>query len=454
MDIIKLIVQNLAVVSVCLAAFLSILLFVRLRWPAPALWILKLYVSALSPLLVLIGIVSTFVGLTISSIFISLIGSYVSIVFAIHIFRITRSPHISTNFEQALGDHLEEQTNAEQKSHFLLSRTILKLPAVPKPRLEQNISFATIPGTDRNLLCDVWQPPEDVIPSGLAFIYLHGGAWYFLDKDVGTRPFFSHLAAQGHVIMDVAYRLFPETDMLGMVTDVRRAIVWMKENAGSYGVDPNRIVVGGGSAGAHLALLAAYSVGNQQFTPLELFGKDISVCAAISLYGPADLVAMYYHTNQHLTTRSTPEAPKKSKPTEIRGWIIKAMGKDYHRLGMDKVFENPVTFATLLGGHPDECPERYALFSPVTHVHPGCPPTLLIHGEHDIMAPVNSTRLLHALLVGKKVKAVMHILPETDHGFDLLLANISPSAHSALYDVERFLALKFNVLQEPEMIAI
>ena len=55
-----------------------------------------------------------------------------------------------------------------------------------------------------------------------------------LDKDLGTRPFFAHLASQGHVIMDVAYRLAPETDMMGMVHDVKRSIVWMKEHALAY----------------------------------------------------------------------------------------------------------------------------------------------------------------------------------------------------------------------------
>ena len=78
------------------------------------------------------------------------------------------------------------------------------------------------------------------------------------------------------------------------------------------------------------------------------------------------------------------------------------MGKEYYRLHMDKGFENAGAFAPLLGGHPDECPETYALFSPVTHVHSGCPPTLLIHGEQDLMAPVKTTRSLHTHLAEKK----------------------------------------------------
>ena len=101
----------------------------------------------------------------------------------------------------------------------------------------------------------------------------------------------------------------------------------------------------------------------------------------------------------------------------------------------------------LLGGHPDECPETYALFSPITHIHAHCPPTLLIHGEDDTMVPVKTIRSLYTRLVKEKVPAVMHILPQTDHAFDLILPKISPSAHNAIYDVESFLALLVNEVE-------
>ena len=42
--------------------------------------------------------------------------------------------------------------------------------------------------------------------------------------------------------MDVAYRLCPEVDLYGMLGDVKRAIAWMKENAGKYSIEPTRIV--------------------------------------------------------------------------------------------------------------------------------------------------------------------------------------------------------------------
>lgn len=438
------IIQILATVSGCLAALMSIPILVRLHWPAPATWIAKLLGSALSPILFLFGVFSTIVGLTTGSVFISLIGIYVVLFFFFHIYKTTRPPATTSGFDSAFGVNWENKILAEQKIFFLPSRTILTLPTVPIPRLQQDFPFATIPSTNRKLFCDIWQPNASVSPSGLAFIYLHGSAWYLLDKDVGTRPFFNHLAAQGHLIMDVAYRLAPETDMMGMVNDVKRAIVWLKENANTYGVNPNCIVIGGGSAGAHLALMAAYTANNVQFTPKELEGKDSNVCGVVSLYGPTDLMAMYYHTNQQITTRSIPGEPKKAVP-QMPKRIVKIMGKAYHRFHFEN-FENAGTFVALFGGHPDECPEQYAVFSPITHVHANCPLTMLLHGEHDVMAPVNTTRILHTRLVEEKVLTVLHILPQTDHAFDLILPNISPSAHNAIYDVERFLALQINRL--------
>ena len=254
MEITKLIILILTTVLGCLATLMSILIFIKLKWPAPLLWILKLLASALSFPFTLIGVLCIIVGIATNSAFITLIGIYVALFFFSHIYKVTHPPNISSGFESAFGLNWEDGISAEQKSHFLPKRTTLKLPTVPSLRIQQNISFATISNTNRQLLCDVWQPPQTVTPSGLAFIYLHGSAWTLLDKDVGTRPLFNHVVAQGHVIMDVAYRLAPETDMMGMVNDVMRAIVWMKENAQTYGVNPNKIVVGGGSAGAHLAL--------------------------------------------------------------------------------------------------------------------------------------------------------------------------------------------------------
>ena len=116
------------------------------------------------------------------------------------------------------------------------------------------------------------------------------------------------------------------------------------------------------------------------------------------------------------------------------------LGPAYDRLGLAN-WKYAGRLELLLGGTPQAVPERYALFSPITHVHPGCPPTLLIQGEDDIITPVTDTRLLYAQLVAAGVPTVNIVFPRTDHGFDLVLPRWSPRAQTALYYAERFLAL-------------
>jgi acetyl esterase/lipase len=299
----------------------------------------------------------------------------------------------------------------------------LKMKDSPKPIWERDVAFWTIPDTERELLCDIWRPSNGDV-SGLAFIYFHGSGWWIGDKDYykTTRPLFHHLVAQGHTVMDVSYRLCPEVDIYGMVGDVKRAVAWMKANAPSYGVNPEKIVLGGGSAGAHLALLAAYTPGHPALTPEEFKGTDLSVCGVISYYGPTDLLAVYQHANLQ-KLESLPPVPIGTK------------------IDPQKAFSYAARFDILLGGWPQDAPDMYQVASPISHVQPGCPPTLLIQGEKDFLTPVEATCALHKKLVESDVPAINVVYPWTDHGFDMLFTQFSPPIQSALYDVDRFLAL-------------
>jgi acetyl esterase/lipase len=427
--------EILVIIIVSVNLLLSRFASIRLKQPSTVpLWLIKVFTSAGSPLLLVVALFVTITGFIFHSTAIMVIGTFSIIFYLIHIIQITRPPDPSTNLGSSFGETWKDQISPERKTRFLRNRYVFLLPKSPEPIFEQDIRFYTIPGTGRELLCDVWQPPKNIKPSGLAFIYLFGSAWTILDKDFGTRTFFRHLASQGHVIMDAAYRLFPEADFMDMVSDAKHAIAWMKANAAHYGINPGKIIIGGGSAGAHIALLAAYTASKGQLTPMDLKQVDLSVCGVISFYGQTDLEATYYHTCQHLIKPSS--LAKSSMPS----WIKKWMGKDFHRLGFDKDVETGM-LKPILGGTPDDKPEAYALFSPVSFIHKDCPATLIIHGKQDILAPVKAIQEMHSRLKSAGVPVVMHVLPQTDHGFDLILPKVSPSAHNAIYDVERFMAV-------------
>jgi len=407
-----------------LSLFMSLLLLIKVKNPIG--WIAlfpKMIAGALSPIWAIPGVAGFVIGWAYGARWALPMGIIGTGVMLLYVWRSTRN---HTGFEDAFGAGWKDQIPPQQAKHMVKRRWSpwLKMKASPEPVWERDIPFWTIPGTDRQLLCDIWRPADGGI-SGLAFIYFHGSGWYLFDKDLGTRPFFRHLVAQGHTVMDVAYRLCPEVDIFGMIGDVKRAIAWMKTNATFYNVNPEKIVLGGGSAGGHLALLAAYTPENPDLTPEDIRKADLSVCGVVSYYGPTDLLAAYRHMNfQRLTI---------GRPSVSTGPDVTLSSKrDYGRLDI------------LLGGHPDEALHTYQLASPVTHIHPGCPPTLLAQGEQDFIASVDSTCALHSKLVQSGVPSINNIYPWTDHAFDLMLPQVHPATQSALYDVDRFLALLLN----------
>ena len=346
-------------------------------------------------------------------------------------------------FERAFGAGWRMRISPAAERRMLPQRWNWRAPRQPEPRWTRDAAFWTIAGTDRKLLCDLWEPPEGVERSGTAIVYIHGGAWYLLDKDVLTRPFFRQLAAQGHVVMDVAYRCCPEVDVAGMVGDAKRAIAWMKAKAAEYRVDPERVVLIGASAGGHVALLAAYTPNDARLTPEELRCADTSVRGVVSYYGVADLRAYGEHTTARLADRPVKagEANAKRPP----GRFADAMNRLF--LGRTLTAEqSPPTpphrqmMKEMVGGMPEEVPEMYDLVSPIHQVRATSPPTLLLHGEHDSIVPAESVRRLHQALVAAGVPAIHVEFPRTEHAFDLIYPPMGPAGQSALYDRERFVA--------------
>jgi acetyl esterase/lipase len=416
---------TLAYILSGLALLMSVLLLIKQPRFPQGFYLLfpKLPAAALSPAWAIMGIVGAVIGWVVQALWAIPMGIVGSGMMIWYIWQCTRD---HDDFEKAFGADWSDQIPSEQAKRMVQKRWtwFLKVNASPEPSWERDIPFWTIPGTDRHLLCDIWSPGNGGV-SGLTFIYFHGGGWFMGDKDEGTRPFFRHLVAQGHTVMDVAYRLCPEVDIYGMIGDAKCAIAWMKANVSRYGVNPDKIILGGGSAGGHLALLAGYAPQQPELTPEELKGVDLSVRGVISYYGPKDLLTFYEYMNLQ----------------QLVGQPPLPIGKD---LGYTKSWRYGGRLDILLGGWPQDAPstyQTYQLASPITHVHPGCPPTLLIQGDHDLVCSMDATYSLYKTLVESGVPAINVVLPWTAHGFDLLVPHISPPAQSALYDVDRFLAL-------------
>jgi acetyl esterase/lipase len=176
-------------------------------------------------------------------------------------------------------------------------------------------------------------------------------------------------------------------------------------------------------------LLTAYSLGSQHLESPDI-DMDVTVRGVVSLYGPVDIQAVFANGKKfYESNRSVVDTLEKLYKT------FGIMNPESELASPDRMMMN------LVGCLPDESPHAYELVSPRYHVGPHCPPTLLIQGAADWLVPAEHVRQLHQSLRKAGVQSVYIELPNTDHGFDLFEPRYSPAAHTALYDIERFLAL-------------
>ena len=401
-------------------------------------FIVKSTVTAQAPALTLLGTLATVLGIRHRSLVAVVSGAFSAVTAVTYIRRVT-APH--DGFEQAFGPDWQRRL-PRPKRYRLQRRLSLRLPNVPEPRWSRDIPFRAIPGTDRKLLADIWQPPLEVEPSGTVIVYLYGGSWHFFDKDVLTRPFFRQLAAQGHVVMDAGHRSCPEVDVVGMVGDVHRAVAWIKVNAESYGVDPERVVLMGGSSGAHIALLAAYAPDDPTLKPEDVQETDTSVMAVVSYYGIPDMYAAHDRWMAQAAagrqSLAVTERPAPGKAEDLLNQLV--FGRSLTAAQSPPAPPIGQLLRNLLGGLPSDVPDMYDLASPIQHVTTSSPPTLLFQGTHDAVVPPDSARRLYRALEASGVPVVYVEMPWTEHAFDLMCPPMAnPAAKAALYDVEQFL---------------
>ena len=233
-------------------------------------------------------------------------------------------------------------------------------------------------------------------------VQVHGGAWVIGDKTQQGLPLVYHLASMGWVCVSINYRLSPRSTFPDHVVDVKRALAWVKEHIAEHGGDPDFVVLTGGSAGGHLSSLAALTAGDAELQP-GFEGADTSVKACVPFYG------VYDFTNRGGTGRAD---------------LVPFL----ERL----VFKRP--FA--------EEREVFERASPMSRVHPGAPPFLVIHGTHDTLVPVAQARLFVKILREASRAPVAYLeLPQTQHAFEVFS---SVRAAHVVRGVARFLAYVYS----------
>jgi acetyl esterase/lipase len=157
-------------------------------------------------------------------------------------------------------------------------------PDIGNLRAERDIVFGKA-GT-MELKLDVYQPPAGVTAKRTAIIHLFGGGFFSGNKSAGyIINDAKALGARGYTNISANYRLAKEGFWPAQIHDVKAAIRWTRANAAKLGIEPNRIVVAGYSAGGMLSLMAAGTNGKKEFEgDLGNPGVSSDVNASIGVY--------------------------------------------------------------------------------------------------------------------------------------------------------------------------
>lgn len=374
------------------------------------------------------------------AIFLNIISGWI---FVDYIFKVTKP---TVNFIDALGPEWFEKILPVKKEK--LKTPVYRFPWAKNRRnasiCHKDVAIAKDYGTGKDLLCDIWEPSNHISRSGVSIIHLHATAWQGMEKGQLIKPLFTRLNDQGHLILDLAYSLAPESQIEEMVFDVKLAISWLKQNSTKHGLDPDKVVLLGESGGGHLALLCAYTPNHQEFQSSNL-EIDTSVCGVIAVHAPTDLAIAFEEYGE-----MEPAQPEYSSQIQefMKAKNFNNNNFDHFitKLGLLPEYRYAnmpggiLLMVDLMGGTLKEIPEKYEKYSPITHVDTHSPPTLYLTGEHDWYYPGPYGRLLDKALKNAGRTSIYVNYPMTDHGFALFLPRISPAAQNAYYTIEHFIA--------------
>ena len=208
--------------------------------------------------------------------------------------------------------------------------------------------------------------------SSPAIVFFFGGGW-----NHGTPAQFEqqcrYLASRGMMSMTAEYRIRSMHGTRGKacVEDGKSAVRWIRSNAKKLGVNPNRIAAAGGSAGGHVAACTGVIKG------FEAKGEDLDTSSAPSamvLYNPACVIA-----------------PIPGRQAHLRAEAIAGMSA---RMGV--------------------APEQ---LSPWHNVAKGQPPTLVLHGEADLLVPFWTSKVFVEKMKKVDNQAELAAYPDQKHGF-------------------------------------
>jgi acetyl esterase/lipase len=233
-------------------------------------------------------------------------------------------------------------------------------------RVETDITFAEAGG--HRLKLDVYYP-DPALDKHTAVIQLYGGGFTNGSKGGRNTQSARLLAERGYLGVCTTYRLADEAKWPAQIHDVKATIRWVRANASKLGIEPERIILAGYSAGGLLALLAAGTADRPEFEgDLGTTGVSSAV-AAILVYYPSSACR-------------------------------RADGSDHQLMP------------------PGSDDAAYGAVDPLTHIGPSFPPAVFFHGTADDVLPHTYSVEFSEKLRQAGVASEYHVFDAMPHIFD------------------------------------
>jgi len=265
-------------------------------------------------------------------------------------------------------DSTEEESGQAKKAD--------RLPA----GVEAKIDIEYVPGGGKLQMLDLYLPANTGKPLPLV-VFIHPGGFHTGEKNIAHA---AYLLPKGYAVASINYRLVSTAHFPDQIEDCRSAIRFLRANAATYRINPDRIGVWGTSAGGHLASMlgtaaaADFSKVPAILTPLGVVDESIRVQCVVDWYGPVDLGHKF----------------------------------------LNKPRNDPTAGPGLLGPVKDEedLMAKLKWASPITYVRADNPPFLIQHGDADPTVSVDRSREFSKALKEAGVEVTYIEFPGGGHG--------------------------------------
>jgi acetyl esterase/lipase len=242
------------------------------------------------------------------------------------------------------------------------------------------------------LTMDVLKPEKQ---NHAAIVYVVSGGWFSAHEVINV-GYCNDALKRGYTVFAVVHGSQPKFTIPEILLDMSRSVRFIRHHAADYGIDPERIGIMGGSAGGHLSLMQGLAGAAGDPNAKDPVDRESSRVQSVACFFPPTDFLNY------------------GKTGEV------ALGR-----GVLKDFPAPFDFEEL------DAPRRHFVritdeakrleigkeISPINHVSADDPPTLIIHGDADVLVPIQQSQMMIDKLQAAGVKAKLIVKPGAGHGW-------------------------------------